>query len=94
MTTVSITVLVRGGGDPEMTLNVDPAVVVGSWDDVFLPLLASSLGLGGADDIVSQGAAWRIMTDPSDVYDVKAKLEEAGGTVELSLSQKIPSPAQ
>jgi hypothetical protein len=53
MTTVSITVVVRGGGGPETTLNVDPAVVVGSWDDVFLPLLASSLGLGGPDDIAS-----------------------------------------
>jgi hypothetical protein len=52
-TTVPITVVVRGGGGPETTLNVDPAVVVGSWDDVFLPLLASSLGLGGTDDIAS-----------------------------------------
>jgi hypothetical protein len=53
MTTVSITVVVRGAGGPETTLNVDPAVVIGSWDDVFLPLLASSLGLGGPDDIAS-----------------------------------------
>ena len=34
-------------------LDVDPAVVVGSWDDVFLPLLAKSLGLSGPDDIAS-----------------------------------------
>ena len=32
----------------------------------------------GADDIVAQGDAWRITTDPSDVYDVKVRLEEAG----------------
>jgi YebC/PmpR family DNA-binding regulatory protein len=42
-------------------------------DDVMLTALDA-----GADDIVAQGDAWRIMSDPSDVYDVKAKLEEAG----------------
>ncbi|MGA9278668.1 YebC/PmpR family DNA-binding transcriptional regulator [Ilumatobacter sp.] len=42
-------------------------------DDVMLAALEA-----GADDIVAQGDAWRIMSDPSDVYDVKAKLEEAG----------------
>ena len=42
-------------------------------DDVMLAALEA-----GADDIVAQGDAWRITTDPSDVYDVKARLEEAG----------------
>jgi YebC/PmpR family DNA-binding regulatory protein len=32
----------------------------------------------GADDIVADGGSFRILTDPSDVYDVKAKLDEAG----------------
>jgi YebC/PmpR family DNA-binding regulatory protein len=32
----------------------------------------------GADDIVADGRSFRILTDPSDVYDVKAKLDEAG----------------
>ena len=42
-------------------------------DDVMLAALEA-----GADDIVAQGDAWRVMTDPSEVYDVKAKLEAAG----------------
>jgi len=44
-----------------------------SEDEVMLAALDA-----GADDIVAEGQAWRIMTDPSDVFDVKAKLEEAG----------------
>jgi transcriptional/translational regulatory protein YebC/TACO1 len=32
----------------------------------------------GADDVVAEGGGFRIMTDPSIVYDVKAKLDEAG----------------
>ena len=32
----------------------------------------------GADDVVAEGDAFRIMTEPSVVYDVKAKLDEAG----------------
>ncbi|MEL6889998.1 MAG: YebC/PmpR family DNA-binding transcriptional regulator [Actinomycetota bacterium] len=32
----------------------------------------------GAEDIVAQGEAFRITTDPSVVYDVKAALDEAG----------------
>jgi YebC/PmpR family DNA-binding regulatory protein len=42
-------------------------------DDVMVAALEA-----GADDIVAQGDAWRVMTDPSEVYDVKAKLEAAG----------------
>ena len=44
-----------------------------SEDDVMLAALEA-----GADDVVAQGDAWRIMTDPSDVYDVKAALDDAG----------------
>lgn len=44
-----------------------------SEDDVMLTALDA-----GADDIFTQGDAWRITSDPSEVYDVKAKLEEAG----------------
>jgi hypothetical protein len=51
MADVSITVSVRGG--EEKTLSVAPADVVDSWDEKILPRLASSLGLGGPDDIAS-----------------------------------------
>jgi YebC/PmpR family DNA-binding regulatory protein len=44
-----------------------------SEDDVMLAALEA-----GADDIVAQGAAWRIMTDPSAVYSVKEQLDAAG----------------
>ena len=43
--------MVRGGA--AKTLIVDPAIILGSWDETFLPLLASSLGLGEPDDIAS-----------------------------------------
>jgi YebC/PmpR family DNA-binding regulatory protein len=34
---------------------------------------------GGADDVIAEGAgAYRVMTDPSIVYDVKAALDDAG----------------
>ncbi|MEM1333080.1 MAG: YebC/PmpR family DNA-binding transcriptional regulator [Actinomycetota bacterium] len=42
-------------------------------DDVMMAALDA-----GAEDIVAQGDAWRITTDPSDVYDVKAALDAAG----------------
>ena len=42
-------------------------------DDVMLAALDA-----GAEDIVAQGDAWRITTDPSEVYDVKSRIEEAG----------------
>jgi YebC/PmpR family DNA-binding regulatory protein len=32
----------------------------------------------GADDVIAEGDGFRIMTDPSIVYDVKHKLDEAG----------------
>jgi YebC/PmpR family DNA-binding regulatory protein len=42
-------------------------------DDVMMAALEA-----GADDIVAEGDAWRIMTEATDVFDVKAKLEAAG----------------
>lgn len=42
-------------------------------DDVMLAALDA-----GADDIVAEGDAWRITTDPSDVFDVQDRLDEAG----------------
>ena len=32
----------------------------------------------GADDVVDEGAAFRVVTDPSGVFDVKAALDDAG----------------
>ena len=32
----------------------------------------------GADDVIAEGSAFRVMTDPSVVYDVKAAVDEAG----------------
>ncbi len=32
----------------------------------------------GADDVIDDGAAFRVVTDPSVVYDVKAALDDAG----------------
>ncbi len=42
-------------------------------DEVMLAALDA-----GADDIVAQGDGFRIMTDPSIVYDVKSALDDAG----------------
>ncbi|MFK7918355.1 MAG: YebC/PmpR family DNA-binding transcriptional regulator [Ilumatobacter sp.] len=42
-------------------------------DDVMMAALEA-----GADDIVAEGDAWRIMTEASDVYTVKDQLEAAG----------------
>ncbi|MFT6290180.1 MAG: YebC/PmpR family DNA-binding regulatory protein [Ilumatobacter sp.] len=44
-----------------------------SEDDVMMAALEA-----GADDIIAEGDAWRIMTEATDVFDVKAKLEAAG----------------
>ena len=32
----------------------------------------------GADDVIAEGSAFRVMTDPSVVYDVKAAIDDAG----------------
>jgi transcriptional/translational regulatory protein YebC/TACO1 len=42
-------------------------------DDVMMAALEA-----GADDIAEEGDRWRIMTDASAVFDVKAQLEAAG----------------
>jgi YebC/PmpR family DNA-binding regulatory protein len=42
-------------------------------DDVMMAALEA-----GADDIVAEGEAWRIMTEASDVYNVKDQIEGAG----------------
>lgn len=44
-----------------------------SEDDVMMAALEA-----GADDIVQEGDAWRIMTDPSEVYTIKEALDAAG----------------
>ncbi len=42
-------------------------------DDVMMAALEA-----GADDIIQEGDAWRILTAPSDVYNVKEALDAAG----------------
>jgi YebC/PmpR family DNA-binding regulatory protein len=42
-------------------------------DEVMLAALEA-----GADDVVAEGGGFRIMTDPSIVFDVKAQLDDAG----------------
>ena len=42
-------------------------------DDIMMAALDS-----GADDVIAEGEGFRVMTNPSIVYDVKAALDEAG----------------
>ncbi len=42
-------------------------------DDLMMAALEA-----GADDIVAEGSGFKILTEPSDVYDVKAALDAAG----------------
>lgn len=44
-----------------------------SEDDVMMAALEA-----GADDIIAEGDSWRIMTDASEVYNVKERIESAG----------------
>lgn len=55
-------------------------------DDVMLAALEA-----GADDITLDGDTWRITTDPSVVYDVKAALESAGIEVLSAESTMVSS---
>lgn len=55
-------------------------------DDVMMSALEA-----GADDISRDGSAWRVTTDPSAVFDVKAALEAAGFTVESADSTMVSS---
>jgi len=45
----------------------------------------------GADDVSRDGSSWRISSEPSRVWDVKAALEEAGFTVSSAESTKVSS---
>ena len=45
----------------------------------------------GADDIEPDGESWRILTDPSVVYDVKDSLEAAGIEVQSAESTMVSS---
>ena len=55
-------------------------------DDVMLAALEA-----GADDITRDGSSWRILTEPSVVYDVKAALESAGLSVQSADSTMVSS---
>jgi transcriptional/translational regulatory protein YebC/TACO1 len=44
-----------------------------------------------ADDIARDGSSWRILTEPSLVYDVKAALESAGLGVQSADSTMVSS---
>lgn len=55
-------------------------------DDVMMAALEA-----GADDISRQGDTWQVLTDPSEVWDVKAALEEAGVDVTSAESTMISS---
>jgi YebC/PmpR family DNA-binding regulatory protein len=54
-------------------------MVDGSADEETLMLAALD---AGADDITDDGGSWRVTTDPSSAFDMRAALEEAGFTVE------------
>jgi len=55
-------------------------------DDVMMAALDA-----GADDISRDGSAWKILTEPSVVYDVKSALESAGLSVSSAESTMVSS---
>ena len=55
-------------------------------DDVMMAALEA-----GADDISRDGEAWKILTEPADVYDVRAALEGSGLKVDSADSTMISS---
>jgi YebC/PmpR family DNA-binding regulatory protein len=55
-------------------------------DDVMMAALDA-----GADDISRDGSEWKILTEPSAVYDVKTALESAGLTVMSAESTMVSS---
>jgi YebC/PmpR family DNA-binding regulatory protein len=57
-----------------------------SEDDVMMAALEA-----GADDISRDGEAWKILTEPADVYDVRAALEGSGLKVDSADSTMISS---
>jgi transcriptional/translational regulatory protein YebC/TACO1 len=54
-------------------------MVDGSADEDALMLAALE---AGADDVADDGGSWRVTTDASHAFDVKAALEAAGFTVD------------
>ncbi|MFM8847356.1 MAG: YebC/PmpR family DNA-binding transcriptional regulator [Actinomycetota bacterium] len=57
-----------------------------SEDDVMMAALEA-----GADDISRDGSSWKVLTEPSVVYDVKAALEGAGVAVASAESTMVSS---
>ncbi len=57
-----------------------------SEDDVMVAALEA-----GADDVSQDGDLWKIMTDPSVVYDVKDKLDASGLEVQSAESTMVSS---
>jgi YebC/PmpR family DNA-binding regulatory protein len=57
-----------------------------SEDDVMMAALDA-----GAEDISRDGSAWKILTEPSVVYDVKSALETAGLSVSSAESTMVSS---
>jgi len=55
-------------------------------DDVLLVALDA-----GAEDVSAEDGAWRVLCEPSIVFDVKAALEGAGLTVTSAESTMVPS---
>lgn len=45
----------------------------------------------GAEDVVDDGDTWRVMCDPSAVFEVRAALEDAGMTVQSASSTMLSS---
>jgi YebC/PmpR family DNA-binding regulatory protein len=57
-----------------------------SEDDVMVAALEA-----GADDVSQDGGLWKVMTDPSIVYEVKEKLDTAGLDVQSAESTMVSS---
>jgi transcriptional/translational regulatory protein YebC/TACO1 len=55
-------------------------------DDVMAAALEA-----GADDIERDGDSWRVLTDPSVVYDVKDAMESAGISAQSAESTMVSS---
>jgi YebC/PmpR family DNA-binding regulatory protein len=52
--------------------------VIITGDDVDEDTIMMAAIEAGADDVIAEGGAFRVMTEPSVVYDVKAAVDEAG----------------
>jgi YebC/PmpR family DNA-binding regulatory protein len=59
---------------------------IGSEDDVMMQALEA-----GADDVSADGDQWRILCDPSSVYEVRDALQAAGVKVESAESTMVSS---